>query len=283
MSIKRVLITGSNSYVGTNVEKWLMKEPDKFYVETISVRGDAWKSFDFSKFDVVFHVAGIAHVSPKKSMKNLYYSVNRDLAIEVAKKAKTSGVLHFIFMSSMIVYSSKETFITRDTAPNPDNFYGKSKLEAEIGILLLSDSNFKISIIRPPLIYGFNQRGNFNKLRKFALLINLFPDYQNKRSVLYIENLAIFIRYVIDKNKNGLYFPQDREHISTSKIVQSIANFNNKKIFLFRFLNPFISMLKGKHRFLNKIFSDHYYTIKNDILDSYVSTEVALKNNERKI
>jgi len=134
MSIKRVLITGSNSYVGTTVEKWLMKEPDQFYVETISVRGEAWKSFDFSKFDVVFHVAGIAHIKKTKKNKDLYFKVNKDLAFEVAEKAKDSGVSQFIFMSSMIVYNSKETKITKDTIPNPDNFYGKSKLEAEIQI-----------------------------------------------------------------------------------------------------------------------------------------------------
>jgi nucleoside-diphosphate-sugar epimerase len=75
--LKRVLITGANSYVGTNVEKWLMKEPDKFYVETLDMKDPNWRNFDFSKFDVVFHVAGIAHVSTKKSMKDLYYKVNQ--------------------------------------------------------------------------------------------------------------------------------------------------------------------------------------------------------------
>ena len=87
-----------------------------------------WKEFDFSRFDVVFYVAGIAHVSTRMSMKDLYFKVNRDLTIETAKKAKESGVKQFIFMSSMIVYNSSETRITHETKPNHDKFYGLSKL-----------------------------------------------------------------------------------------------------------------------------------------------------------
>jgi UDP-glucose 4-epimerase len=136
--MKKILITGANSYVGTNVEKWLMKEPDKYYVETLDMKDSNWKKFDFSIFDVVFHVAGIAHVTNKKNMADLYFKVNRDLTIDVAKKSKISGVKQFIFMSSMIVYNSGETRITLETKPNPDNFYGQSKLDAEIEINKLS-------------------------------------------------------------------------------------------------------------------------------------------------
>ena len=87
--MKRVLITGANSYVGTNVEKWLMKEPDKYYVETLDMKDPNWREFDFSKFDVVFHVAGIAHVSKKKSLKELYYKVNTNITVKTDKISKT--------------------------------------------------------------------------------------------------------------------------------------------------------------------------------------------------
>src|SRR5690554_5644383 len=137
--MKRVLITGANSYIGTNVEKWLLKEPDKFHVETLDMKNPNWFDFDFSKFDVVFHVAGIAHSTPKKSEKDLYYRVNTQLAIDTAKIVKESGVKQFIFMSSMIVYNKKERRITKDTLPNPNNFYGDSKLQAEIGLIGLED------------------------------------------------------------------------------------------------------------------------------------------------
>ena len=88
--MKRVLITGANSYVGTNVERWLKKYPDEFEVDTVGTFNDEWKTADFSRYDVVFHVAGIAHQKETKENAHLYYEVNKDLAIETAKKAKES-------------------------------------------------------------------------------------------------------------------------------------------------------------------------------------------------
>ena len=102
--MKRILITGENSYIGTNVEKWLLKDGGKYHIDTINMRDPNWINFDFSKYDVVFHVAGIAHVSSKKKLAPLYFKVNRDLAIDAAIKAKREGVKQFIFMSSMIIY-----------------------------------------------------------------------------------------------------------------------------------------------------------------------------------
>lgn len=262
MAIKRVLITGSNSYVGTNVEKWLMKEPDKFYVETISVRGDAWKSFDFSKFDVVFHVAGIAHVSPKKSMKNLYNAVNRDLAIEVAKKAKESGIRQFIFMSSMIVYSSKETRITKETLLNPDNFYGKSKLDAEEGLNLLKSNHFNICILRTPVVYGPNSKGNFYKLILFAIKTPIFPNWNNKRSMIFIDNLSNTIKHLIDNNSNGIFFPQNKEYVNTKQVILTTKKIIKKSLYLPNTFNVCIYVLKNKFSVFNKLFSDSYYDME---------------------
>ena len=107
--MKKVLITGANSFVGTNIEKWLLKTPEKFLVDTVDTMNDAWKQVDFTNYDVVFHVAGIAHVAPKPEMAPLYYKVNRDLTIEIAKWAKEHGVNQFIFMSSGIVYKASKS------------------------------------------------------------------------------------------------------------------------------------------------------------------------------
>ena len=90
--MKRILITGANSFVGTNIEKWLIREPEQFQVDTVDTMNEAWKKADFTKYDVVFHVAGIAHVNPKLEMAPLYYKVNRDLTIEIANWAKEHGV-----------------------------------------------------------------------------------------------------------------------------------------------------------------------------------------------
>ena len=127
--VKKVLITGKDSYIGTSFEKWLSKWPDKYMVDTIDMKGDTWKDNDFSEYDVVFHVAGIAHVSSNSKREDLYYRVNRDLAVETAIKAKAEGVKQFIFMSSIIVYGGSKSckrVIDQDTVPKPNNFYGRS-------------------------------------------------------------------------------------------------------------------------------------------------------------
>lgn len=263
--MKRVLITGANSYVGTNVEKWLMREPDKYYVETLDMKNPNWKDFDFSKFDVVFHVAGIAHVSTKKSMKDLYFKVNRDLTIETAIKAKESGVKQFIFMSSMIVYSSKETRITLETKPNPDNFYGLSKLQAEEGILPLQSEDFNVCILRPPMIYGPGSKGNFLKLTKFARKSFMFPKYRNVRSSLYIDNLSQYIEKAIRNYSRGIHFPRNIENFSTFDVIVITRSYYGKKTLLTRFFNPIIKVLSSFISLFNKMFSSYYYDLTDNI------------------
>ena len=169
--MKKILITGKNSYIGTSLEEWLLKNPGNYQVDAIDTKESKWQEMDFSFYDVVFHVAGIAHVSADPKMRELYYKVNRDLTIEVAKKAKAEGVKQFIFMSSIIVYgdgANSESIITRSTVAMPSNFYGDSKLQAEEGIRPLESASFKIVILRPPMVYGKGSKGNYPKLAKLA-------------------------------------------------------------------------------------------------------------------
>ena len=222
--MKRVLITGANSYVGTNVEKWLLKTPEIFSVDTVDTMDGKWKKADFSKYDVVFHVAGIAHVNAKKSMESLYYKVNRDLTIEIASYAKEKGVKQFIFMSSMIVFheskSLKTEVLTKETRPNPNGFYGNSKLEAEKGLNALSCDTFKVVNLRPPMIYGPGSKGNFIRLAKLATKTPVFPEFHNKRSMLYIDNLGEFVKQIILKEMSGTFYPQNKELADTVEIVE---------------------------------------------------------------
>lgn len=286
--MKRVLITGANSYVGTNVENWLMGEPDKYYVETLDMKNPNWKDFDFSKFDVVFHVAGIAHVSSKKSMEDLYYKVNRDLTIETAKKAKESGIKQFIFMSSMIVYNSKEKAITLETKPNPDNFYGLSKLQAEEGINKLQDEVFKISIIRPPMIYGPKSKGNFSKLIQFSKKTFIFPEFNNKRSMLYIDNLSNSLKTIIGQSLIGTFYPQNSDYVCTYDVIKNVSKEINKRIWFTRIFNPFIKLLRNNVSIVNKMFSDSYYDIsmstelvKHNQVDFPTSITNTIKSSEK--
>lgn len=259
--MKKILITGKNSYIGTSLENWLMREPDKYFVDTVSTRNDAWKEKDFSKYDVVFNVAGIAHVSSDPKMEELYYKVNRDLTIETAEKAKAEGVKQFIFMSSIIVYgdsSSSKRVIDRNTVPTPSNFYGNSKLQAEEGIKHLESDDFKIVVLRPPMIYGKGSKGNYPKLAKAARKLPVFPNIDNERSMLHIDNLCEFIKLMIDNKESGLFFPQNKEYVKTSEMVKLIAEVHGKKIRLTKVFNPILRLMFGMG-VVNKVFGNLVY------------------------
>ena len=258
-----ILITGANSFVGTSVEHWLSAYPGEYHIDTVDTMNDAWKQADFSKYDVVFHVAGIAHVDPKPEMAPLYYKVNRDLTAEIAKYAKEHGVKQFIFMSSMIVYhaskSLKGTVIAKGTQPNPNDFYGDSKLQAENELKRLVSEDFKVAILRPCMIYGTNGKGNFQRLAILALKTPVFPAWHNKRSMLYIDNLCEFVKQAIVRRLSGTFHLQNREFADTVEIVKYYAKANGHGLYCSRLFNPMVWLGSFVLKPLCKMFADQYY------------------------
>lgn len=250
--MKRILITGANSYIGTSFEKWVAQWPDKYSVDTVDMKDGSWKEKDFSKYDVVFHVAGIAHIKETKENQDLYYKVNRDLAYETAKKAKADGVKQFVFLSSMSVYGIETGVISKDTPLKPNSAYGKSKVEAEGFISGLASDVFKVATLRPPMVYGKGCKGNYQRLAKLAVKTPIFPDIDNKRSMIYIDNLCEFVRLLIDDCGAGLYFPQNDEYVKTSEMVKLIAEAHGKKIRMTKLFNPLLRLLRVST--VNKVF-----------------------------
>lgn len=265
--MKRVLITGANSYIGTSVENYLNSFSNEFEVTTIDMIDGSWREYDFSNFDVVFHVAGIAHSDNGKiteEKKELYYKVNTDLTIETAKKAKAEDVKQFVFMSSAIVYGDsanigKKKMIQRDTPPSPANCYGDSKLQAEKGILPLQSDKFKVVILRPPMIYGKGSKGNYPTLSKFAKKLKFFPKIKNERSMLYIGNLCEFVRLMIENEEQGIFFPQNKQYSNTSELVKLIAEVNGKKIHLVRGFGWILKIMSCFMGVVNKAFGNLTY------------------------
>lgn len=233
---KRILITGMSSYIGMSVENWLNKYPEHYQIHSLDVRVDDWRDTDFSVYDVVYHVAGIAHTdvgNVTERQKQLYYKVNTDLAVEIGEIAKKAGVKQFIFMSSMLIYSGcEEKIITTDTQPRPFNFYGDSKWQADQKIQKLEDDRFKVVVLRPPMIYGKGCKGNYQILAKMATKLPIFPKVKNKRSMLHIDNLCQFIKLLIDNEESGVFFPQNAEYAVTSEMVKMIADVNGHKILM---------------------------------------------------
>ena len=262
--MKKILITGAGSYVGESVRSYILSTSSDFEIDAVDTMNDAWKKADFSKYDVVYHVAGIAHVNADPKMEPLYYKVNRDLTIDVARAAKTAGVKQFIFMSSQIVFhesqSLKTEVLTALTKENPNGFYGDSKLQAEKGLHELECETFKVCILRPPMIYGPNSKGNFPRLVKLAQKTPLFPAWHNQRSMLYIDNLAEFVKQAILRGLGGTFYPQNRELADTVEIIRFFAKANGHKIWITRFLNPFVWLGSFVLQPINKMFATYYYS-----------------------
>ncbi|MBE7029098.1 MAG: NAD-dependent epimerase/dehydratase family protein [Ruminococcaceae bacterium] len=264
----KVLITGSGSYIGTYFSEYINTNyQGEYIIDTVDMIGDSWRETDFSNYDCIFHVAGIAHsdsgkISPER--EKLYYAVNTDLTIEVAKKAKESGVKQFVFMSSAIVYGEsapigKNKIITDKTPVNPSNCYGNSKVLAEKGLFELDDKNFKTVVLRPPMIYGKGCKGNYQLLTKIALKLPVFPYVANSRSMLYIENLCEFVRLVIKNEERGIFYPQNSEYTNTSYMVKKIADSYNKKLYLVKGFSFVLKLLSFFIPLINKAFGSLCY------------------------
>jgi nucleoside-diphosphate-sugar epimerase len=268
MSKRKILITGKGSYVGTSLMKWLQQWPDQYSVEFLTLRGEEWRSKDLTKYEVIFHVAALVHKKEKSSMEDQYFKINRDLTMELAIKAKESGIGHFIFMSSFSVYGLNgeiggKGVITNDTPCKPTSFYGKSKLEAEKKIQQIANKDFKVAIVRTPMVYGPNSPGNYERLRKVILKINVFPYINNQRSMIFIDYLSEFIRMVIDNQVEGLFFPQNRGYVNTLELMKLISKENNRSVFFSRILGAVFSII-GKHiNAVNKVFGNLVFDLED--------------------
>ena len=264
--MKKVLITGANSYIGTSFENYVMQCHD-YQIDTVDMIDGKWRDKSFSEYDSVFHVAGIAHSDTGKvseERKQFYYQINTDLTIETAEKAKADGVGQFIYMSSAIVYGDSAPIgklkrITRDTPVAPANFYGDSKVQAENGLLKLADEGFHVVILRPPMIYGKGSKGNYPQLSKFAQKLPLFPYIKNERSMLYIGNLTEFVKLMIDNNESGIFYPQNAEYVATSEMVQVIAQAHGKKTRLVKGTTVPLKAMSHATGLVNKAFGNLSY------------------------
>lgn len=256
--MKRVLIAGAGSYIGMQLAAHLLQSEKEYEVRQLDVQ----KPFDASAFagwDVVVHVAGIAHQKETAENAPLYQAVNCDLALKVARMAKAQGVGQFVFLSSMSVYGLTHGHITAQTRPAPTTHYGKSKWAAEQGLQLLADESFRVAVLRPPMVYGRGCRGNYPRLSALAQSMPVFPKVKNQRSMVYIGTLCDCVQRSIEDGQGGLFFPQNREYVCTSQMVRQIARCHGKRIWLVPGFGWLIRWMAGRVSTVDKLFGDLTY------------------------
>lgn len=290
--MKRILITGANSYIGESFEKYINENfSGQYEIDTVDMIDGLWREKSFKGYDAVFHVAGIAHSDNGKISREkakLYYSVNTNLTAETAKKAKAEGVKQFVFMSSAIVYGNsapigKNRVIRKDTSTSPANCYGDSKVQAEKKLEKLCDDSFKVVILRPPMIYGKGSKGNYPLLSKLARKMPIFPYVRNCRSMLYVENLAEFVRLMIENEECGVFWPQNKQYSNTSEMVKLIAETHGKKLMLVRGFEWALKLLGLFTGLVDKAFGNLVYDKKLSEYESeyrIVSLEESIRRTE---
>lgn len=275
--MKKILITGANSYIGEAVKDYLLQEPQNYDVRTIDTIGWSPKPEDFIDIDVVFNVAGIAHIKETYDNHHLYYDINRDLVIKIAKTAKEAGVHQFILLSTMSVYGLTVGYIGKSTPVHPVTAYGESKAQADEDIKKLEDDRFGFCCLRPPMVYGKGCKGNYQSLRSFALKSPFFPNYPNQRSMIYIGNLCEFVKECIDNERTGLFLPQNAKYVNTSNMVKLISSCHGKRIVLLKMLNWVIRLFPIN--IIKKVFGTLIYE-KVDLVDRYSFEESIQKTEE---
>jgi len=264
--MKKVMLVGIGGYIGGKFTEYINKNYPDWQVDAVDSMNDKWKDADFHGYDAVYNVSGLAHANARQGSENQYYAVNGQLPIDVATKAKSEGVSIFVQMSSQIVYGDmsglgEEKMITIDTIPSEPTIYGKSKMMAERGLHQLEDENFKVAIMRPPLIYSENARDNFPRLVNFAKKMPVFPRLKNKQSMVYVDNICELVRLIIENCAGGIYYPQQEVYVETSKIVKDIANAVGNHIWMTKIFNPALWLLSkiGMFGFIHKAFGSIAY------------------------
>lgn len=257
--MKRILITGEHSFIGTHIAAYLGEYPEEYVVETLSVHGHSPDEYDFHGADAVVHVAAIVHRKDSKKLQPLYDAVNRDLTAAIAGKAKREGVKQFVFFSSIGVYGQIEGVIDGNAALQPRTRYDRSKLQAEQSIAPLADDAFFVTILRAPVVFGPGAKGNPAKLDRLAKRLSICPDFENRRSMLSIETLCKTVKALLDAPRSGVFIPQERAPLSTCDLIAQSMKAQGKTPRKTKLLNPAIRALRRCSRIGKKAFGNLVY------------------------
>ncbi|MCK1489013.1 NAD-dependent epimerase/dehydratase family protein, partial [Bradyrhizobium sp. 180] len=249
------LVTGASGFLGRHIvpaltrEGWsvrrAVRSPEgtdsEVVIKSIGPETD-WQAA-LEGIDAVIHLAARVHYKNEEHAVQLYRDVNVDGTLHLARSAAMAGVRQFIFISTVLVHGrsndGRAPFRESDV-PTPRGLYGTSKAEAEAGLRTLArDSDMKISVIRPPLIYGAHAKGNFALLTR-AVRLGLplpFAAIRNRRNFLSVQNLSSFILHRLGHSDPAsnfeIFLLADRERVSTPEFIACLARASGKSARLF--------------------------------------------------
>ena len=290
--MKKVLVIGKNSYIAKNFICYSSnKEHSEVEIDGVSASNGEWKEKGFEGYHTVIFLAGKVHQKETEDNKKEYDEINYKLAVSVARKAKNASVKQFIYMSTAAVYGNGgqergNVIIDENTPLVPKTAYGISKRKAEIALLKLEEKynrEMRVCIVRPPMVYGDNCPGNFMRLWKVALKVPVFPLIHNERSMIAIDNLCEFLHQMITKEKRGIYHPQDKEYVETSKLVGYMRKQQGKGILYVKMFNPILRVLVKKVGVVEKLFGDYKYKKEISEYQGEVYQKVNMKNFMKKM
>lgn len=241
----RVLITGASGFVGRAVLNRLSTESNltliagtrqaepgmlEGYATVTSPElgsGADW-SAALASIDAIIHCAGLAHQTNRS--REALSLVNVDGTHRLAAQAIEMGVRRFIFVSSIAVngLSTSDRPFAADDMASPATAFGISKHRAELGLWRLSQgSDMRLTVVRPPLVYGRDAPGNLSRLAKLVSRgIPLpFGSVRNARTLVSVNNLADLLASCLlqDAAAGQTFLAGDAEDVSTPQIIGHIA------------------------------------------------------------
>jgi nucleoside-diphosphate-sugar epimerase len=238
-----VMLTGSSGFVGRHMAPalarsgWVVRravrqpsgKADEATIDSIGPVTD-WRAA-LAGVDAVVHLAARVHHRREEHAVELYRTVNLEGTLHLARCAAEAGVRHFIFVSTVLVHGrttdGRRPFNESDVL-TPRGLYGMSKAAAEAGLRQLAQgSQMKVTIIRPPLIYGSGAKGNMALLEKaVGLGIPLpFANVRNRRAFISVENLTSFVlhRLLHPDGQFNIFLVADDEQVSTPEFIERLA------------------------------------------------------------
>lgn len=280
MKKKTLMITGASGFIGSN---FIKKYSEEYNIIPVCLIENKPEDLDCTGVDTILHLAALVH-QMKGAPEEKYFEVNTELTRRLATNAKENGVKHFVFYSTVKVYGfdgelNNHNFILTENSPcNPNDPYGASKYEAEKILNSLQDENFKVAMVRPPMVYGEGVKGNMLSLMKLINILPIIPfDYDNnRRSVISTENLLYMTHLIIKNEADGVYLGTEGNPVSIKEIAESIEKGLGKKKINVKFPSFIFKLL---YKIKPNIMVRLYGTLAFEQQDNYEKIKYKSKDN----